>query len=148
MNNITVKIKKLKQTAILPKRGSQFAAGYDVCACLDKEVQIQPHETCKIGTGLAIETPENYWTGIFARSGLATKKGLRPANCVGVVDSDYRGQIIVAVHNDSETPRVIEPNERIGQLIIMPCYNISFEEVDKLEDTDRGASGFGSTGMM
>lgn len=147
-NTVLIKVKKLKQNAILPKQGSEYAAGYDICACLDKEIWIDPHKTYKIGTGLAIETPEDYWVGIFARSGLATKEGMRPANCIGVIDPDYRGEIIVALHNDSEVPRNIVPGERIGQLVLMPRYEMSFQEVNELNDTTRNTSGFGSTGMM
>ena len=147
-NTVLIKVKKLKQNAILPKQGSEYAAGYDICACLDKEIQIDPHKTYKIGTGLAIEAPEDYWVGIFARSGLATKEGMRPANCIGVIDPDYRGEIIVALHNDSEVPRNIAPGERIGQLVLMPRYKMNFQEVNELNDTTRNTGGFGSTGMM
>lgn len=146
MPTVSVNFKKLKSTAKLPEQGSIVAAGYDIFACLDQEVQIYPHETKKIGTGLAAAPPNAFWLGIFARSGLATKEGLRPANCVGVVDPDYRGEIIVAIHNDSSTPRVITPNEKIGQLILMPRYEMNIKKVSELEDTERGSGGFGSTG--
>ncbi len=146
MQNINMKIKKLVSNAIIPTKGSEYAAGYDVYAAIPSAVSVLPHETKKIGTGIAVEFPSDYWLGLFARSGLATKEGLRPANCIGVIDSDYRGEIIVAIHNDSEKIRTIEPNERIGQLILMPCYNIIFNETDTLNDTTRGTGGFASTG--
>ena len=143
----TVQIKKLKQGARLPERGSDAAAGYDVFAYLDQsEVWIQPHETLKVGTGIATAIPASTWLGIFARSGLATKQGLRPANCVGVVDADYRGEIIVAVHNDSDTPQCITNGQKIAQLILLPYFSWIIEEKDELNETIRGAGGFGSTG--
>lgn len=141
-----VKVKKLTDTAMLPTRGSEHAAGYDLYADVKNQVMISPHETEKIGTGLAIEIPDGYFGAIFARSGLASKRGLRPANCVGVCDSDYRGEYIVAVHNDSNHPRVIDPGERIAQLVVMPYLAVTFDEVADLSDTDRGDGGFGSTG--
>ncbi len=141
-----IQIQKLKENATIPTRGSAQAAGYDLYACLDSSVTIAPHTTEKIGTGLAIAVPDGYFGAIFARSGLAAKQGLRPANCVGVADSDYRGEYIVALHNDTDEARSIEPNERIAQLVVMPYLSVEFEEADKLDDTDRGAGGFGSTG--
>ena len=130
----------------MPTRGSVFSAGFDLYADNNVDITIHPHETRKIGTGLALEIPDGYYGAIFARSGLATKEGLRPANCVGICDSDYRGEYIVAIHNDSNEDRVIEPKERIAQLIIMQYPHITFEEVDELSDTSRGEGGFGSTG--
>ncbi|MCB7108318.1 dUTP diphosphatase [Agathobacter rectalis] len=141
-----VKVKKLTETSKLPTRGSVFSAGFDLYADNNVDITIHPHETRKIGTGLALEIPDGYYGAIFARSGLATKEGLRPANCVGICDSDYRGEYIVAIHNDSNEDRVIEPKERIAQLIIMQYPHITFEEVDELSDTSRGEGGFGSTG--
>ena len=142
-----IKIKKLRDNAILPSRGSAAAAGYDLYACTsDSEVTIPPHATVKIGTGLAIAVPEGYFGAIFARSGLAAKEGLRPANCVGVADSDYRGEYIVALHNDTDLPKTVKCGERIAQLVIMPYLSVEFDEVDELDETDRGAGGFGSTG--
>jgi dUTP pyrophosphatase len=143
-----VQIKKLKSQATLPTSGSRYAAGYDLYACLDGdgEVTIPAHRTVKIGTGLAVALPEGTFGAIFARSGLATKEGLRPANCVGVIDSDYRGECIVSVHNDSGVERTIRTGERIAQLVLLPFLPMEFEEVDALEDTERGAGGFGSTG--
>ena len=139
-----IQIKKLKENAIIPTRGSDRAAGYDLYACLENEITIGAGETVKIGT--AMESPEGYFGAIFARSGLAAKEGLRPANCVGVADSDYRGEYIVALHNDSSISRVVTPGERIAQLVVMPYLSVEFEEVDSLDETERGAGGFGSTG--
>jgi dUTP pyrophosphatase len=141
-----IKIKRLRDTATLPTRESSSAAGYDLYADIAEPVTIQPHETAKIGTGIAMEIPEGYFGGVAARSGLSSKEGLRPANCYGIVDSDYRGEIIVALHNDSETARVVTPQERIGQIIIQPYLNVEFDEADELSDTERGTGGFGSTG--
>lgn len=141
-----IKIKRLTGTAVIPTRESSSAAGYDLYADIAEAVTIQPHETARINTGIAMEIPEGYFGGVAARSGLAAKEGLRPANCYGIVDSDYRGPIIVALHNDSETERVIVPQERIGQIIIQPYLNVSFCEVDELSETERGTGGFGSTG--
>ncbi|MBQ9065880.1 MAG: dUTP diphosphatase [Blautia sp.] len=141
-----IKIKKLSETACLPERGSSFAAGYDLKADIPESVKIAPHETKMIPTGLSIEIPEGYFGGIFARSGLASKEGLRPANCVGVVDSDYRGPVMVAIHNDSGAERVIEPQERTAQLVIIPFLAAEFELSEELSGTGRGDGGFGSTG--
>ena len=112
-----INIKKLKENATIPTSGSKYAAGYDLYACIDEPITIKPHETAKIGTGLAMEIPEGYFGAVFARSGLATKQGLRPANAVGVCDADYRGEYIVALHNDSEFEKTIKPNERIAQCL-------------------------------
>lgn len=141
-----INIKKLNPDAIIPTSGSQYAAGYDLYACLDKDIRIPPNDTVKIGTGLSIAVPEGYFGAVFARSGLATKQGLRPANCVGVCDSDYRGEYIVALHNDSEWPQVVSNGDRIAQLVVMPYLPVTFNEVDELSETERGAGGFGSTG--
>lgn len=140
------KIKKLNVNAKLPKEGSTYAAGYDLYACISSPITISPHCTEKIGTGLSITPPENYFGAIFARSGLATKQGLRPANCVGVCDYDYTGEYIVAVHNDTNLEQTINPGDRIAQLVFLPYIQVSFEEVDELNITDRGNGGFGSTG--
>lgn len=141
-----IKIKKLNENAKIPTRGSNAAAGYDLYACTDAPVTIPPHATVKIGTGLAIAIPDGYFGAIFARSGLAFKQGLRPANCVGVADSDYRGEYIVAMHNDTDEARTVEPFERIAQLVVMPFLSAEFEETDTLSETERGDGGFGSTG--
>lgn len=141
-----IKIKRLQKKAKLPTRGSAYAAGYDLYADLDEEIDIEPHTTEKIGAGIALEIPEGYFGGIYARSGLATKEGMRPANCVGVVDADYRGPITVAIHNDSDTTRTIRPGDRIAQLVIQPFLPVDFVETDSLSETIRGEGGFGSTG--
>lgn len=142
-----IKVKKLFENAIIPTRGSKQAAGVDLYACIDSPVIITPHETIKIGTGLAIELPHGYFGGIFARSGLATNHGLRLANCVAVIDEDYRGEWIIPLHNDTDIPQTINPMERIAQLVVMPYLPVEFTEVDELSDTERGNGGFGSTGM-
>ena len=145
-----IKIKKLKENATIPTRGSAKAAGYDLYACFDNiedKVIIPAHETVKIGTGLAITPPEGYFGAIFPRSGIATKQGLRPANCVGVCDEDYTGEYIVALHNDSEILREVHNGDRIAQLIFLPYVNADFIEADNLDNTDRGSRGFGSTGV-
>lgn len=141
-------MKVLNNMAITPSRGSEQAAGYDLYAAIPHAVVIKPHTTEKIGTGLAFALPDNTFGGIFARSGLATKKGLRPANCVGVIDSDYRGEAIVALHNDSDEDRIVEPGERIAQFVLLPYIPMTFEEVDELDETKRGAGGFNSTGSF
>ncbi len=143
---INVHIKKLNKKAIIPTRGSEYAAGYDLYACINEDVTIAPHETVKIGTGLSIAVPNGYFGAIFARSGLAAKSGLRPANCVGVADSDYRGEYIVALHNDSDQVRTVSCGDRIAQLVILPFLAVEFVETDELDKTERGTGGFGSTG--
>ncbi len=141
-----IKIKKLNKNAVIPTRGSKYAAGYDLYACIDEDITIAPHQNVKIGTGLAIAVPEGYFGAIFARSGLAAKQNLRPANCVGVADSDYRGEYIVALHNDSNEERIVKNGDRIAQLVIMPFLSAEFLETDILDETERGEGGFGSTG--
>ena len=141
-----IRVRRVSSTALLPTRGSSSAAGYDLYADLQEEVVIAPHTTAKIDTGLQFELPEGYFAGIFARSGIAAREGLRPANCVGVCDSDYRGNYIVAIHNDSDCERRVSPREKIAQMIVMPYLPLEFEEADDLSDTARGAGGFGSTG--
>ena len=141
-----IRVKKLSETAKLPTRGSAEAAGYDLYADLKKDEMIDAHETKMIPTGLSMEIPSGYFGAVYARSGLAAKESLRPANCVGVVDSDYRGPVMVALHNDGRIPRIVYPGERIAQLVIMPYLAVEFEETDALEDTERGEGGFGSTG--
>ena len=123
-----INVKKLNDLAKLPTRGSSDAAGYDLYAATSHNIEIQPHTTVKIGTGIA------------------TKRGLRPANCVGVVDSDYRGEVIVALHNDTDEIQSIEPQERIAQMILLPFVEMGFNEVEKLSNTERGEGGFGSSG--
>ncbi len=141
-----INITKLTDTAKLPDRGSAAAAGYDLFANITEPVIIEPQETKLIGTGLAMEIPEGYFGGIFARSGLSCKEGLRPANCTGVIDADYRGEIKVALHNDSLVSRTITPDQKIAQLVIIPFLAVDFDLVSDLSDTARGEGGFGSTG--
>ncbi|MGN0193913.1 MAG: dUTP diphosphatase [Pseudoramibacter sp.] len=141
-----MEIKKLRARAKMPFRGSKHAAGVDLFACLDDAVTIPSHETAMIPTGLAIALPENTFGAVFARSGLALREGLRPANCVGVIDEDYRGEVTVALHNDSDAPRVVEAEERIAQLVIVPYVMPDMTEVEELDQTERGKGGFGSTG--
>ena len=143
-----INIKKLDKSATLPTYGSDFAAGADLYALIESNVEFQPGETILIHTGIAMEIPEGYAGLIYARSGLASKKGLAPANKVGVVDADYRGEIMVALHNHSSVPVSIEPNERIAQLVITPFLKAIYNEVDELNETVRGAGGFGSTGKL
>jgi dUTP pyrophosphatase len=141
-----INIKFLSELAKMPTRGSDYAAGYDLYAATNTIIDIAPHSTVKIPTDIAIELQPNTFGAIFARSGLATKKGLRPSNCVGVIDADYRGNCIVALHNDTDEMMSIEPQERIAQLVIMPFIPVHFNLVDELTDTERGSCGFGSTG--
>ena len=141
-----VNVKKLNPTAKLPTYGSEYAAGADLYACLDSEITINPGETYLVKTGIAMEIPVGYAGLIYARSGLATKRGLAPANKVGVIDSDYRGEIMVSIYNQSSEPQKIEPGERIAQLVITPYITGIFNEVSDLTDTTRGEGGFGSTG--
>ncbi len=146
MLSANVNVKKLRDNAILPTYGSEYAAGADLYACIDDVVEFAPGETKLIPTGLAMEIPVGYAGLIYARSGLATKKGLAPANKVGVVDADYRGEIMVSLHNHSTEIKTIEANERIAQLVITPYLTAHFELADELSDTVRGEGGFGSTG--
>ena len=145
---MNIKIKKLNNLAKMPSRGSSDAAGYDLYAATDQILDIAPHSTIKVGTGLSFELPEGTFAAIFARSGIATKRGLRPANCVGVIDSDYRGPVIVALHNDTEELQFIEPGERIAQMILLPYIEMNFNEVNELSDTERGEGGFGGSGRF
>lgn len=150
---LKINIKKLNDNAIIPTRGSEYAAGYDLYAgCADKDALmetnvIKPYGTMKIHTGLAMEIPKGYFGAIFARSGMATKRGLRPTNCVGVIDSDYHGEIIVVLRNDSDSEQIISSGERIAQIVIMPYIPVEFKEVNSLGDTKRDDGGFGSTGL-
>ena len=143
-----VKIKKLDPNATIPTSGSAFAAGYDLYACLsgDGEVTIPAHHTVMVPTGIAVALPEGTFGGVFARSGLASREGLRPANCVGVVDSDYRGELKVPMVNLGREAYTIQPGERVAQLCIAPVYTAAFVPAEELGDTQRGEGGFGSTG--
>ena len=141
-----IPVKKLKPNAILPTYGSAGSAGADLYACLDGTIEIAPGQTVFVPTGLAMEIPEGYAGLAYARSGLACKQDLAPANKVGVIDSDYRGEFIIALHNHGREVRVINHGERIAQLVITPVYTPGFTEVSELSDTKRGVGGFGSTG--
>lgn len=146
MNKETVRIKKLDDRAVIPTYGSAYSAGADLYAVTDEDITIMPGETVLIHTGLSMEIPVGYVGLIYARSGLASKKGLAPANKVGVIDSDYRGEFMVALHNHSTISHTVSHGERIAQLVLMPYLAADFVETDTLSDTDRGDGGFGSTG--
>jgi dUTP pyrophosphatase len=141
-----INYKKTHPNAICPTYGTEYSAGADLYALLDEDVTIKAGETYLVHTGIATEIPEGYVGLVFARSGLATKKGLAPANKVGVIDSDYRGEIMVALHNHSNTAQTIAEGERIAQLVIAPFLAVEYNETETLNDTERGAGGFGSTG--
>lgn len=146
MKKTEINIKKLDQNAKIPTYGSEFSAGADLYACLKEALEILPGETKMIHTGIAMEIPVGYAGLIYARSGLASKRGLAPANKVGVVDSDYRGEFMIALHNHSNEPQTVLPGERIAQLVVTPVLSVSFHEVEELRETERGSGGFGSTG--
>lgn len=155
---INVKIKRLSETAQLPTKAHDSDAAFDLYADIQdtfkpfgstedvKGIKIMPGQTVKVSSGVAMEIPEWYWGAVYARSGLATKQGLRPANCVGVIDSHYRGPIIVAIHNDSNEVQIVRHGDRIAQFMLAPVIETSFEEVNELSDSDRGEGGFGSSG--
>lgn len=142
-----VNFKKLNENAILPTFGTEYAAGADMYACIPSPIVIMPHETVLIGTGFAMEVPVGYAGLGYARSGMATKNGLAPANKVMVIDADYRGEVKVPLHNHSNEPKTINPLERIAQMVITPCLLFEVNEVDELSETVRGDGGFGSTGV-
>lgn len=141
-----INIKKLTNTATIPTRQHEGDAGYDLYADIQEPITIEPHTTEFIKTGIAVEIPTGYFGAVFARSGLASKQGLRPANCVGVCDSRYRGEYMVALHNDSNDIKIISSGDRVAQLVVMPHLDVEFNEVNELSDTERGDGGFGSTG--
>jgi dUTP pyrophosphatase len=141
-----VRIKKTDDRAHMPTYGSEYSAGADLYALLDEKLEIKPHETAFIRTGISLEIPEGYCGLIFARSSMGAKRGLAPANKVGVIDADYRGEVMVALHNHSEKLAEVEPGERVAQLAIVPFLKAEFEETEELSNTVRGAGGFGSTG--
>lgn len=146
MNKTKIKIKKLDKRALIPTYGSEYSAGADLYACMDDDVVILPGETKMLHTGIAVEIPIGYAGLIYARSGLALKRGLAPANKVGVVDSDYRGEFMIALHNHSSVPQTVCHGERIAQMVVTPVLAPSFLEVEELTPTQRGEGGFGSTG--
>lgn len=141
-----MKFKKLDPRAVAPSYGSEYAAGADLHAILDAPIIIQPHESVLIHTGIAVAIPVGYVGLVYARSGIACKRDLAPSNKVGVIDADYRGEIMVSLHNHGTVDQTVEPNERIAQMVITPIYSSIYEEVDNLDDTERGTGGFGSTG--
>lgn len=149
MEAVIVKVKKLYDDAVIPTYGSDQAAGCDLYAHMIgvDHIQIPPHHSAKIGTGIAVAIPEWYWGGVYARSGLATKQGLAPANKVGVIDADYRGEIIVALHNDTDEFKTVRHGDRIAQLVITPRPMIIYNQVNDLDETERGSGGFGHTGV-
>lgn len=153
-----LKIKKVDEHAIIPTRGTERSAGYDLYACyhdyktnnetikMRNDVIIRPHESIMFGTGLAMEIPDNHFGAIYARSGLACKQGLRPSNCVAVIDSDYRGEVKVCLRNDTDIPQRVAMGDRIAQLVIQEYMDLPIVEVDELDETERASGGFGSTG--
>lgn len=141
-----IKVKKLNERAVMPAYGSEFAAGADLYACIESDVTVAPHQTVMIPTGIALELPVGYGGFVYARSGLASKRDLAPANKVGVVDCDYRGEVKVALHNHGESAQTVSVGERIAQLVVAPYITAEFEEAEELSETARGAGGFGSTG--
>ena len=143
---MTVLFQKLCPAAQLPRRATASSAGYDLCACLSGPVTIPPGQTATIPTGLAMALPEGYGGFVFARSGLGIRHGIVPGNCVGVIDADYRGELLVGLHNHSADPYTVQPGDRIAQLVVLatPCWDAV--ETDRLDDTCRGDGGFGSTG--
>lgn len=141
-----INVKKLRPDARLPVYGTEFSAGADLCACLDAPVTLQPGETKLISIGIAMEIPAGYAGLVFARSGLASKRHLAPANKVGVIDPDYRGEFFVPLHNHGPVAQTVEPGERIAQMVLTPFLTAQFVETETLSDTVRGAGGFGSTG--
>ena len=147
-NTVKVNAKKLLNGATMPTYGSAYAAGADLYACIEGEgkITILPHQTVLVHTGIAMEIPEGLVGLVYARSGLASKRNLAPANKVGVIDSDYRGEIMVALHNHSGESAQVRPDERIAQIVIVPHLTAQFEIADELSSTERGAGGFGSTG--
>ena len=141
-----IRIKRLNEHAVIPTYGTEFSAGADLYACITESITLAPGETRLIHTGLAMEIPVGYAGLVYARSSLAVKRGLAPANKVSVIDSDYRGELMIPLHNHSSIDQTIEPAERIAQIIFTPYYSACFEETEALNDTARGTGGFGSTG--
>lgn len=144
---INVKVKKLTPTAILPEIKTDGAAGFDLCVDSSKSILIQPHSTVMVSSGLAFAIPKNYFGAIYARSGISTREGIRPATCVSVIDSDYRGNVGLPLHNDTDFIRVIEPYSRVAQIVFQEALTTELEVVDELDETERNSGGFGSTGI-
>lgn len=145
---MNIRLKRLRPEAVMPDYGTPGSAGADLRVCLDAPVTLQPGETRLLPLGWAVEIPEGYVGLVYARSGMASKRGLAPANKVGVVDSDFRGELMAAMHNHSAVPQTIEPGERVLQMVITPCVQAAFQESDELSDTARGEGGWGSTGKQ
>lgn len=143
---IYVRVKRLTETAKMPTRGSAFAAGFDLYADTTEDIVVYPGEVVPFYTGLAMEIPDGYFGAVYPRSGLATKSGLRLPHCVGVIDSDYRGNVGVPLRNDSDSPVTVLAHERIAQIVFQKCENVGLYEADELSTTERGAGGFGSSG--
>ena len=141
-----IKIKRVTSTAILPESKTNGAAGFDLCVDTDKIIEVPPHKTVMLWTGVAFSIPKGYFGAIYARSGLSVKDGLRPATCVSVIDSDYRGNVGVPMHNDTDVMKIISPHERVAQIVFQKVFHPKLELVDKLDETERGNGGFGSTG--
>lgn len=145
-DNSFIKIRKVTETGVKPERQTTGSAGYDLCVDSDKEIIIESHKSVVVGSGIAFAIPKGYCGLVFARSWISTKRGIRPSTCVSVIDSDYRGEVMLPLYNDSDFPQVIKPYERVGQMIIIKPYYPEIEIVDSLDETDRGEDGFGSTG--
>ena len=147
-SKLKIEFKKLTDTAKVPTRGSDFSAGYDLYVDTQTDTYIRPHETVMFPINIAVSIPKGYFGGIYSRSGLSTKSGLRPATCTSVIDSDYRGPIFIGIHNDTDEDRMIAAGMRVAQLIIHKFEEIDFVEVEELDETERGEGGFGSTGLQ
>lgn len=141
-----IKVKKISETAIIPKKATDGSAGFDLYANIDKEVKIHPHETVMLSTGIVFEIPKGYFGAIYPRSGISSKRGIRIANCVGVIDSDYRGIVGLPMHNDTDFLGYVKPYERVAQIIFQKYEKVKLIESEKLSDTERGTGGFGSSG--
>ena len=141
-----ISVKKLRENAVIPKMATAGSAAADLCACIDEPVTLAPGESVTIPTGIAVAVPEGFGAFIFARSGLGIKHGIVPSNCVGVIDSDYRGEVCVGLYNHSGESYTVSPGDRVAQMAIIPVLMAKYIEVEELSETDRGAGGFGSTG--
>lgn len=144
---IELKIKRLNDLAVIPTHGSERAAGWDLYAAIEEDIWISPHTSVKIGTGFAVEIPEGYFSYLVPRSGISTNQGLRLANCVGTIDEDFRGELMVPLHNDTDFPQMVQAGSRIAQFIVEKHIPAVWKEVDELSETKRGVGGFGSSGV-